>query len=591
MRGIVEVYEVGREKTLVHKSNNLIVDGAGELIADIFTTPSSIAMSGLGSGSINERILDSSNFGIHGFSLGKGSLGYKTNAHAYKKHNLLASGEYLPIEVTASATQASFPNPYDVSCTVLRVTSTAASGGYVKWDSTRIDPTFLHSLSSVPKILSYDFKIDPADFTTDSTGGYSYLTTEITHGDIDYRYTLQIHHPLHAELSANEIPGRVNSILTSETSGNYVYLKELGGGWYRKACVVPEDDYSASSDTVVKIYPASLSSVPGDSYTKSIKGSAYISRISLNAGSLPITYHKKRTTLYDSTQDLLEQPCIASSVLTYENGLYLLSRGGTLTLNPSSYDVSASLPDTPHPNDKYLQKVTSTKYEDLVDVNIFHGHNVNLGSYSRDNVSVSSIVDSSWSITSSLIELPAQKDMRLFGCFSPSSNVTLNLIPTFDATGFDNPIVTFECSGEDGFNRPSAPSMDKDGYARVYHSNLGESPTTSSTVYSITESNFSSTGEVKFKAVIKASERKMINAYGGIFEIGLHAIDYLSMLKTGQVDSTRSINKDVIDGDDIIFKLVAKKQFLYDITHQGDYGTTAGLSDERDLEIIWTLDF
>lgn len=585
MKGVVEVYDVnGESRTLLHKSNNLVVDGAGELVVDIFTTPSSI-------GSTDATVLDASNYGIHGFSFGKGSLGFTTNAHVYKKHNLLASGEYSPVETTASAVQQPFPNPWDTSCTVWKIGSTEASGGYVSWDSSRIDSAFLHTLSSVPKIFSYDFKINPVDPTTDSSSGYSYLTTQVTHGGIDYRYTLQIYHVSNSELSSNEIPGRVKSILTSETSGNYVYLKELGGGWYRKACVVPEDYYTASGDTEVRVYPGSVSSVPGDGIIKDIKGSVYISRPSLNAGSLPVNYHKKRTVLYDQAQDLLEFPCLASSVLTYEDGLYLLSSGGTLTLNPSGYDVSASLPDMPHPNDTVLQRNTKTSYQQNVDVSVLEGHNLNMGSFSRDAFSVSSLVTSSWTITSSLANLPIQKDARFFGCFSPSSDVPIKLIPTFDATGFANPIVEYTCLGDDGFNASSAQSMDKNGYARVYHSTLGETAPTNSKVYSVTESNFSSTGEVKFKAVVKPAARKMINAYGGLFEIGLHAVDYLSMLRSSKIDSTVSLDKDVLTGDDLDFKLIAKKQFLYDVTHQGDYGTTPGLSDERDLEIIWTLDF
>lgn len=586
MKGVVEIYNVGSHgRELIHKSNNLVVDGAAELLVDLFTTPSSIYLE------TNDRILDASNFGIHGFSFGKGSLGYKANAHTYKKHNLIASGEYVPETVGATSVQAEFPNPWDLSCLVFKVTSTDTSGGYAKWDASRISSTFMHSLSSVPKIFSYDFKVDLADFTTESSAGYSYLTTQVTHGGIDYKYSLQIYHPSNSALSANEIPGRVKSILTSETSGNYVYLKELGSGWYRKLCVVPEDNYSASSDTEIRIYPASLSSIPDDGYTKNIKGSTYISRLSLNAGSLPITYHKKNTTLYDATEDLKEFPCLASSVLTYENGLYLLSAGGTLTLNPSSYDVCASLPDAPHPNDNVLQERTGTSYESHVDVSSYKGHNLNFGSYSRHAFSVSSLIPSSWQTTSSLNNLPMQKDLRFFGSFCPSSEVNIGIIPTFDATGFANPVVQYVCSGVDGFNSSAAQSMDRDGYARVYHSTLGESAPTSSKVYSVTESNFSSTGEVKFKTVLKPAERKMLNTYGGVFEIGLHYIDYLSMLKSGSIDTSTSLDKHPITGDPLQFKLFAKKQFLYDITHQGDYGTTPGLSDERDLEIIWTLDF
>jgi hypothetical protein len=74
MRGTVEIYSDG---DLVYESNNLLVDGAGEAIADIMTV--SPSLSGIATAS---SILDASNYTIQAISFGKGEKAYEKNAHA-----------------------------------------------------------------------------------------------------------------------------------------------------------------------------------------------------------------------------------------------------------------------------------------------------------------------------------------------------------------------------------------------------------------------------------------------------------------------------------------------------------------------------
>ena len=77
MKGVVEIWKGDQ---LVDTENNLLVDGAGELLADIMTvTPSLEDISELSS------ILDASNYTIQAISFGSSEKSYKYNAHTTSK--------------------------------------------------------------------------------------------------------------------------------------------------------------------------------------------------------------------------------------------------------------------------------------------------------------------------------------------------------------------------------------------------------------------------------------------------------------------------------------------------------------------------
>jgi len=84
MRGEVEIW---RGDELIHKESNLLVNGAGELLADIMTV--SPSLSGIADHATSS-ILDSSNYTIQAISFGKDASAYQYNAHAMNsRRNLL----------------------------------------------------------------------------------------------------------------------------------------------------------------------------------------------------------------------------------------------------------------------------------------------------------------------------------------------------------------------------------------------------------------------------------------------------------------------------------------------------------------------
>ena len=84
MRGEVEIWDGDK---LLHKESNLLVNGAGELLADIMTV--SPSLSGI-TDHATSSILDSSNYTIQAISFGKDASAYQYNAHALdSRRNLL----------------------------------------------------------------------------------------------------------------------------------------------------------------------------------------------------------------------------------------------------------------------------------------------------------------------------------------------------------------------------------------------------------------------------------------------------------------------------------------------------------------------
>jgi hypothetical protein len=98
MRGEVEIW---RGDTLVSREPNMLVDGAGELLADIMTV--SPSLSGI-TDTATSSILDSSNYTIQAISFGTGKDAFLSNAHALDqyKENYLVDEAIPSVTVTAA---------------------------------------------------------------------------------------------------------------------------------------------------------------------------------------------------------------------------------------------------------------------------------------------------------------------------------------------------------------------------------------------------------------------------------------------------------------------------------------------------------
>ena len=98
--------------------------------------------------------------------------------------------------------------------------------------------------------------------------------------------------------------------------------------------------------------------------------------------------------------------------------------------------------------------------------------------------------------------------------------------------------------------------------------------------------NFSSTGEVIYQTVIGAGDLGFTNFYGGIYNIGLWALDVKESLKTGTPPYPWTPRSNVRK-----YKLFSKKSFTKNLAYIQDNGDNAGMINYKDLTLIWRLYF
>ena len=146
------------------------------------------------------------------------------------------------------------------------------------------------------------------------------------------------------------------------------------------------------------------------------------------------------------------------------------------------------------------------------------------------------------------------------------------------------------------FNDQYVESMDVSGYlGQVYanHGVVGSSFTFAShpNIFSSglvvsAASTFSSVGEVIYQTVIGAGDLGFTNFYGGIYNIGLWALDVKESLKTSAPPYTWNPRSNVRK-----YKLFSKKSFTQNLAYIKDDGANAGIAKYKDLTIIWRLYF
>lgn len=119
MHGSIEVYkESNGIRDLIYEDSNIIVDGAGEAIADLLSfkrAPSSITLVGSGA------IYDSSNFGIKAFTLGPTRDRYHLRDSRYALSGAYANTQYLASGNASSVLHCKLPYPYNYNFSSLPV--------------------------------------------------------------------------------------------------------------------------------------------------------------------------------------------------------------------------------------------------------------------------------------------------------------------------------------------------------------------------------------------------------------------------------------------------------------------------------------
>ena len=605
MKGHVQIFD---GDVLLHEDHNMIVDGAGEHIVDILTLSPDIGTDSDGD-TINTN-QKASDYQIKYASLGKSQKGYEENLHKYRQHNLIASGNHFEgLGTEVDITPVIGYHSIDTGGKAFKVTSLSGDGGYIEWTS-RLDADFMAKLKKCPLVFSIDFKLDPnsqGSLLTGSAYGKQLsnrhlFSVLIESGDEKFEYTLSLQKP--SEPTAGEVIGGVDDVLAGE-----VCYKRLGHGWHRMCATLPVKinldgiGYSgnrSSDEFKIKLYPSyskdldpsddGSDSTPDLTQGASLVGSMFLSRPSLNVGSLPINYYKGEERLTDETADNGRGypklwRTVANVAMTDDDCPYLEDLPGTLTNNSTSYNVIAELTENPTPEDTRLQTSSITSYEKSTDVVVNQGHNIcvskklflnnQLDPYAKDFIR--DIVDNSWQFSYDYAEMRVQPDLRWFGCFADKWYGQANADLHFSKIEKGNEIYDFPQSTE------IVDAMDVYGY-------IGRGTNTGSKFKLATTATDATLGKVVFTITIPAQDKKALNAFGGVFELGLSVVNVTETYKKQQKTLGQPINLNVAQVD-VIRRLFCKKSFNFDIT-AGDKTIAFGNSNSvSDLVINWELDF
>lgn len=252
--------------------------------------------------------------------------------------------------------------------------------------------------------------------------------------------------------------------------------------------------------------------------------------------------------------DLLRGEDQKIRVISYEDfsiSSYHTSSFGLVTNTPI-------LPQASHPKMQRLED-KSTAVSGLFD----YGHNVN----------------------------QIQNDVK-FGCYAPTGSIDLYLVSGAISPGEESSKVyaSATITNTAGLNTWTNPSaIDSRGFIINTVNSMEDGKTLENAgsyrgLLLSYDANWSNGGlQIRYVLGIEPEDLLVLNAYGGIYNIGLWRIDLQKMVNKGMLPPY-----DLSASDDIEYKLLARKSFTRDLTYYFDDGATAGiLSVDSPMKIVW----
>jgi len=639
MIGTVEIYSnFGTpHQKLEASESNLIVNGAGESICTLFTTPS-------GAASAVESLLDSSNFTIQAMSLGKSSDAYRSNAH------------FFPFEPSSYAKSGREYHTYVSAVTSdNRVRVAALSGGNIEFTTSSYDPKADPGIWPNPN----DTQLEPNTETAiDAVSGqFHYMGSNIMQGRAhSYGHNLN-------RILSNTNP---NLLSYTENPDDDPTFGTDNRFWFRSNLA----NLIVSAEHTGPFYGTSAFTAPGTTGNTNqlfhklgwnhyaVSGSAYLHRnvdhtFSLYA-KLPEenptsainlrfynydrnTYHNCGFSYLDLDTSAYREPYFVSSTsgvtgkvtpsvsadgssgwYRFEATMNGLGDAATAHNGDSFYVISRTYDHCPGPNtlggvrgriDYYGWQVEEshepTKYQKVTDLRPPAdeggiGKDIFLGCYPHTSGTDFAIVD-------------AVKNIELT---SPGGVIVPNVSGTYPLVTTDN-----------FFNSSSIRSMDQNGFIRVYMPSSTGADDPNASVHQVqrndardyphvsladlaginkpvsgvivsANTNFSSTGEVAYICTISSGDLGTANLYGGIFKLGLWTIDIPNTMQ-GNHPQGKILNPIQppfhfkAGFNRIVYKLFAEKNFTRNIAKIRDLGSGdtgfAGCEQYSDLTIVWRV--
>lgn len=222
---------------------------------------------------------------------------------------------------------------------------------------------------------------------------------------------------------------------------------------------------------------------------------------------------------------------------------------------------TAILPEAPHPKMQRLE-TKSTAISGTHD----YGHNVN--------------------------RLGLSLDDRKFGCYAPSGEFTVYIVsgPVDPGDADQKVIASATITNNDGQNSFSNPAViDTRGFimnivnSMVDGSALEEQQVYKGLLLSCDDEWFNNSLQIRFVLGITPEDLIVLNAYGGVYNIGLWGIDLKKMVAKGMLPPYN-----LEASEDMEYRLLARKTFTRDITYYKDNESNAGLDSVNSvLKFVW----
>ena len=655
MRGSVEIYSgYGTpNQELLLKEDNLVVDGAGETICDMLTTPS-----GSISGVVNSSsyLTDTSNFTIRAFTLGKGQKSYERHAHFFpadsssyllpdvgdyhgyvnlvRKDNRARVVSYIDENITWTVKSfdpvndpGKAPRPTDTSLEEDTRTAIDRSldqghkmdGNYMSGRA----HSFGHNLNRImsntnPNLMSYT--VDPLDANL----GDDYWTS----ANLSNFNTSTLHSGPFYGTSALHLSGSNNS---NHLIRQRAYLSAYGRAkrYFHENLDHTFSVYTRLPDDIDKAPATVVMNIRAATQAGTVKANN-TGTFTVTGGASGIPAQLSFTTGTNGIEGDVENLNIGStsSHVGWQRihvRLEGLGSGGVNTVGNRLNYVDPVI---------YFTGSTNSSRKEMFQ----YGYQLEESFGPTEYQSVSGS-------RPSLNEGGISGDTFL-GCYPDVSGTRwaiLNSISGIDSTNATDKMILsgiYPDVTNDGtayrtfFNCSAVRAMDQNGFIKVHDpsSQLGnkfvdEHPNDGSGIYTSgvtsletsgmkmsvptlgSPGDFSSTGEVSYTCTISSGDLGLANIYGGIFKMGLWTIDLPNTMQ-GNYWHYHNGKFSVIEKlkypaqppfnfkagfNRIVYKLFCEKSFTLNLARVKDKGSSAGdegsLLGHQDLTIVWKLKF
>ena len=610
MKGTVEIYSNygSPEQEIVHKESNLIVDGAGEAICSMLTTPSSV-VSGV------SKMTDASNFTVQAISFGKASKAYKIHAHYYPfnfKDHLTSDSEYHGyvnlvkkdhviraksfVNENAASTLYSFdpvrdpgvtPKPSDTKLEPDSNTALdAVSGQYYQSGPNLVQGRSCavgHNLNKLaspvnPNLISYTRS--PAD----DPGWPS--------SPVHWKYNV-----------LNNAVAPLSSIHSGPFYGTSAILLQkniVGAGNVRQEFPNNQVYMHPNVDHTFSMY---LKHPPSNAV------SAFELNLFKETATPAVSKSHKALFIWDEGEEpRIESVSGANGVVPFITQVDGINPGwyrfGVMLSGigegpPAFASVSGSL------RANLVLKATGTNNAQLF----------TWGWQVEERFGASKFHEVSGSSPS--FEEGGLAGNSFLGCWPEASGTEFAIVSSIENLNIDADGQAVFVSGiyphhpdvDYFFNSSSVRSMDQNGFVRAYNANLGEisNPTSGVIVSSFHGLDASCRGEVVYVCTISSGDLGLANMYGGLFKAGLWTIDLEKTLSgenpygyeyTGDLSGAAPVCQPPFrfsaGSNRIVYKLFAEKNFTKNLAKIKDDSADTpkyGCFQYDPLTIVWRIKF